>query len=122
MMPTCDDATADLLGHLAIEVECCTCNTTSEVPAALVRDSQRLLAEGCSGTSLFECDASFYATLVAPDAVAALEHAWLAFRRSAASHGGTRVMVTATEPHGFRSDSELRALARWEDDGGRGSS
>ena len=108
----------DLLARINVEVACSTCHSSYEVPAAVIRESQRVLAEGCSGTSLFECEASFYASLVEPQVIADLERAWTSFQRSATTHGGIAVALASSA---IREDGEFDALAlaRWENDGGR---
>ena len=59
----------DLLDHVQVTVPCPTCDESYTVPASVVRASQRVLAEGCTGTSSYECEASFYATLIVVRAV-----------------------------------------------------
>jgi hypothetical protein len=105
----------DLVGHLQVAVPCRICDTTYEVPLSIVRDSQRVLATGCSGTSMYECDASFYTSLVEPSAIADLERAWAAFVGSAERHGGLAVTFAA----GPQNDLDRRALERWDNEGGR---
>jgi hypothetical protein len=107
----------DLLAHLRVEVGCRTCDSTYEVPLDIVRDSQRVLAAGCSGASTYECDASFYAGLVEPAAIDNLARAWAAFVDSAESHGGLTVTFGGDD-----MDQDRRALERWENEGGRGIS
>jgi hypothetical protein len=108
-----------LLDHVEVVVPCHQCGSTYAVPASLVRESQRLLAEGCSGTSLYECDASFYATLIEPDALDALARAWAVFCQSAATHGGTAITITTGDASGPDHDFDARAIQRWDDEGGR---
>lgn len=107
----------DLLDHLQVTVPCNTCNESYAVPASAVRESQRVLAEGCSGTSTYECEASFYATLIDHDAIESLERVWTDFCRSAASHGASN--VTFDVGQAVAGDLDHRALLRWEDEGGQ---
>ncbi len=93
MTPTDTTEVTTLFDHLAVVVPCRHCDSTFTVPASLVRESQRVLAKGCSGSTLHECDASFYATLIEPDALDALARAWSAFCRSATTHGGSDLVL-----------------------------
>jgi hypothetical protein len=118
------ESTQDLLDHVEVVVACNTCDATYSVPASIVRESQRILAEGCSGSSLFECDASFYATLIEPEAIETLERAWANFRQSASGHGALRVLFHAGDRHASDThdeppDQDTRAIRRWENEGGR---
>jgi hypothetical protein len=107
----------DLLDHLHVTVPCNTCDESYTVSASAVRASQRVLAEGCSGTSTYECEASFYATLIDHDAIESLERVWADFCRSATSHGATDVAFDAGQAG--PGDLDRRALLRWEDGGGK---
>lgn len=106
---------SEILRHLAIDVSCEQCGDFT-IGADVVAESQQLLAHGCPG-SRHECPATVYAALVGPAALASLERVW----------GGVDGPADAAQPiHGFlhvlvRPDAILdaRALARWEDDGGR---
>jgi hypothetical protein len=118
MTPTNDESERDLLSAIEIEVACNICNATYTVPASIVRESQRLLAEGCTGESLYECDASFLATLVEPAAIADLERAWASFQQNATAHGGMRVAVVANAASPRARDLDARAVQRWENEGG----
>jgi hypothetical protein len=117
--------TPDLLEHVHVKVPCNVCDESYTVPASVVRTSQHLLAEGCSGTSRYECDAAFYATLIDHDAIESLEHVWADFCRSAATHGGLGVSVDTSADHDRRDDRDRRvdldrrALEQWETEGGR---
>ncbi len=117
------ESPSDLLSHVEVEVNCSTCQTSYSIPGALIRDSQRLLAAGCTGTSLFECDASFYATLIEPEVIANLERAWASFQQSATSHGGIGVALVGSEMDRETNTQavalETRALQRCENEGGR---
>ncbi len=119
-MITTDSAEVSaLLDHVEVVVPCHHCGSTYTVPASLVRESQRVLAEGCSGSSLYECDASFYATLVEPGALDALANAWAVFCQSAATHGGTEIMITTGDSSSPDPNFDARALQRWDNEGGR---
>jgi hypothetical protein len=118
------ESTQDLLDHVEVVVACNTCDATYSVLASIVRESQRILAEGCSGSSLFECDAAFYATLIEPEAIETLERAWANFRQSASGHGALGVVLHAGERHASDRDDEppdqdTRATRRWENEGGQ---
>jgi hypothetical protein len=84
---------SDLLDRVFVTVPCNVCDESYPVAASVVRTSQALLAEGCSGTSSYECDATYYATLVEHDAIESLTHAWADFCRSATTHGAVDVDV-----------------------------
>lgn len=105
----------DLLDHVQVTVPCPTCDESYTVPASVVRASQRVLAEGCTGTSSYECEASFYATLIDHDAIESLEHVWADFCRSATEHGAIDVAFDTDAAR----DLDGRALQRWENEGGR---
>lgn len=111
--------TPDLLEHVHVTVPCNVCDETYSVPASVVRTSQQLVAEGCTGTSRFECDAAFYATLIDHDAIESLERVWAEFCRNAGSHGGVGVTIDPEPASTRRADADRRALQRWENEGGR---
>lgn len=114
-----DELTGDLLSRVEVVVCCNICQASYAIPGSMIRESQRLLAEGCTGTSLFECDASFYATLIEPEVIANLERAWASFQQSATSHGGIGVALVGAESNTLAVDPDARALQRWENEGGR---
>ena len=62
----------DLLAHVDIEVACPVCAEPYGIPASTVLESQRLLAAGCPGNAIHECPPRYYATLLSPEALAAL--------------------------------------------------
>jgi hypothetical protein len=97
MASTSKESDADLLAQVEVVVACSVCDSTYSVPASIVRESQRLLAEDYCGESLFECDAQYYATLIEAEAIADLERAWARFQKSATSHGGMRIVVVGSE-------------------------
>ena len=104
----------DLLDYVQVTVPCDACDESYSVAASAVRASQRVLAEGCSATSSYECEASFYATLIDHDAIESLDRVWADFCRNATTHGAIGVELDAA--HG---DPDRRALQRWENEGGR---
>lgn len=117
--PSLGDASApDLLDHVDVVVACNLCHSTYTVPASLVRTGQQILASGCTGGSLHECVASYYASLVEPEVLDALVAAWATFERSAGGHGGVGVVVRGA-PRARSSDPDPSALERWENEGGR---
>jgi hypothetical protein len=107
----------DLLDHVQVTVPCNSCDESYTVPVSVVRASQRVLSEGCTGTSSYECEASFYATLIDHDAIESLEHVWADFCRHATAHGAIAVAFDADQIGAEELDR--RALQRWENEGGR---
>lgn len=117
----------ELLDLVAVIVNCNTCNSKYSVPASNIRESHHVLKAGTTGSSSYECQACYYASLVEPDVVEALARAWAAFRQSATSHGGVDVVVRVPEPHPepraqphadrLVSD-DIRSIRRWENEGG----
>lgn len=108
---------SNLLRHIDVEVRCEQCGEFT-LPADVIAESQRLLAEGCPG-SAHECPPALYATLLEPSALRALESAWR--QMEAAARGPARsISVGDGESLGARPSDSLDpvALARWEDDGG----
>jgi hypothetical protein len=97
MASTSKESDEDLLSQVEVVVACNICDSTYSVPASVVRESQRLVAEDYCGESLFECDALYYATLIEAEAIADLERAWARFRESATSHGGMRIVVVGSD-------------------------
>lgn len=112
-----DAVTHDLLDHVDVVVACNLCNSTYTVAASLVREGQQLLASGCTGGSLYECVASYYASLVEPQVLDGLVAAWSSFERSASGHGGVGVVVRG-DPRLSR-EPDLDDVERWENEGGR---
>lgn len=110
---------ADILQQVEVEVRCVQCDESYRMPAALIAESQRMVREGCPGTSPHECAPAFYASLLEPVALEALVRAWERLQRSARARGDHAVLrerprVGVTLPLARDTD----ALARWEDDGG----
>jgi hypothetical protein len=58
--------------ELEVEVPCPVCSESYTVSVETIRESQRLIAEGCPGTSTCDCAAHYYATLLPPEAAAQL--------------------------------------------------
>ena len=110
MASTSEESDADLLSQIEVVFVCNTCDSTYSVPASIVRESQRLVAEDYCGESLLECDALYYATLIDAEAIADLERAWAHFQESATSHGGIRVAVVGANTGATEIDE--RALQR----------
>jgi hypothetical protein len=111
MASTSKESDADLLAHVEVVVACSVCDSSYSVPASVVRESQRLLAEDYCGESLFECDALYYATLIEAEAIADLERAWARFQESATSHGGMRIVVVGGENESGPCEHLRAALA-----------
>jgi hypothetical protein len=118
-MATSTESEPDLLSQIKVVVACSVCGAPYSVPASIVRESQRLLAEDYCGESLFECDALFYATLIDAEAIADLERAWARFQKSATSHGGISVALVARGSETDASDRDECAPERWESEAGR---
>jgi hypothetical protein len=119
MASTSNESNVDLLSQIEVVVACNICDSTYSVPASIVRESQRLLAEGYCGESRFECDALYYAMLIEAEAIADLERAWARFQKSATSHGGMSIAVVGTGPSIGATDLDERGCQRWENEGGR---
>jgi hypothetical protein len=111
--------TEDLLSAIDVVLTCSKCDATYSIPASFVRESQRILAEGCTGSSPFECNASFYANLIDPQVIAELERAWVSFQQSASSHGGIGVDLPRSDADSHAIAPDARALERWENEGGQ---
>lgn len=113
----------DLMSHLRVEVPCNACASSYFVSADLVHDSQRMLAEGCPGTSTYECPALYWATLLPARALGDLVSALDEVEKGALLSGARRVTLdyaTETErPTPAPDDDDRAAIARWEQDGGR---
>lgn len=115
-----------ILDHVAITVSCSTCSAEYGVPASVVLEGQRAIAPGCPGCSDYECEARYVATLVDPQALAALEAAWAAFEASVTSHGGVGATLVAlptvtrpTPDEAAEGARRAKAVQRWEGEGGR---
>lgn len=106
---------SDILRHLAIDVSCEQCGDFT-IGADVVAESQQLLARGCPG-SPHECPATVYAELVGAPALASLERVWGAVDHPVeASHRNDGFLRVVVRPDAIL---DARALAVWEDDGGR---
>ena len=116
----------NILDHVAIRIRCGVCSGEYSVPASVVLEGQQAIAPGCPGCSDYECEARFVATLVDPQALAALQAAWATFEASATSQGAVGVTLAAV-PAAARPALEeateriraVRAVQRWENEGGR---
>jgi hypothetical protein len=104
-----EESIQDLLDHVEVVIACDSCDSQHSVSVAIVRESQRILAEGCTGTSPFECDAAFYATLIEPEAIEALERAWVRFRQSANGAGALGIIFRGSELRVAPADVDARA-------------
>lgn len=106
----------DLLKHVAVEVHCDQCGDFT-VGADVIAESQRLLAQGCPGSS-YECPPTLFASLLEPSAVDALQRAWSALERTVRSpvrEVSADALRIALAPN---DKQDPRAVLRWEDDGG----
>jgi hypothetical protein len=86
----------DLLSEISIEVPCHVCSSSYFVPADVVRESQRLLAEGCPGTSSHECAPLHLATLLPARALEHLAMALDEIEEGAKLRGARSVSVDRT--------------------------
>ncbi len=121
MMGSNREASHDILDDVDIIVQCNLCSASYPVRASLIRESQRMLAEGCTGSSAYECTASYLATLVDPDDLDELARAWRRFEERVTCRGGVGVTVRADAPSQARRhlDADVLALERGENEGGR---
>jgi hypothetical protein len=106
----------DLLKHVAVEVHCNQCGDFT-VGADVIAESQRLLAQGCPGSS-YECPPTLFATLLEPSAIDALQRAWSALERTVRSpvrEVSADALRIALAPN---DQQDPRAVLRWDDDGG----
>ena len=110
----------ELLDLVTVIGDCATCNAQYAVPLANIRQSQQVRQAGSTGSSSHECQACYYATLVAPEVIEALVEAWSAFRRNVISHGNVDVVLRIAQPVAEPGVSEdLRSIRRWENEGGQ---
>ncbi|MCZ7679342.1 MAG: hypothetical protein M5U28_11510 [Sandaracinaceae bacterium] len=110
-----------ILHQIDVEVRCVQCGESYRLPAALIAASQRMLEEGCPGTSSHECAPAFYASLIEPVPLQALVRAWEEVQRSARAYGERVVLrerPLVDVPFQVPLVGEVDPLARWEDDGG----
>lgn len=105
----------DLLKHVAVEVHCDQCGDFT-VRADVIAESQRLLAQGCPGSS-YECPPTLFATLLEPSAIDALQRAWSALESTVGSPV-REVSADALRIFVSPDKQDPRAVLRWEDDGG----
>lgn len=115
----------DLMRHLQVDVSCPECTEAYPVSVETVRECQRLVCEGCPGTSSYECPARYFAGLLAPAAVARLVEALQGLEDDARLHGGRRVRIALPPPELKTAASALRetealeaAIVGWENEGG----
>ena len=93
----------EVMRTLEVEVPWHACSESYSISVATIRESRRLVAEGCSGTSSYECPAQYYATLLAPEALA---HLTAAQREAAES----RVAIDRWENEGGADPSSERLV------------
>lgn len=87
----------DALKNIQIEVPCPVCSDTYSVSAAVVRESQRLLVEGCPGTWTYECPPLYYATLAPAHALDHLAIALDELEEGAVRRGAKGIRVDPSE-------------------------
>ena len=108
---------ADILKALSVDVHCDQCGDFT-VGADVIAESQRMLAEGCPGSS-YECPPALFATLLPRDALESFEKAWSDLEDAAPSP--VRQIAIEEPPHiSTRPNDKVdpRIIDRWEDDGG----
>lgn len=99
----------DSLKNIVVDVHCEQCGDFT-VGADVIADSQRLLEEGCPGSS-YECPPAVFAELLSESALASLQ---------SEAQGTVRRISVDWSCVGACSLESLksRAICRWEDDGG----
>ena len=107
----------DILKSVSVDVHCDQCGDFT-VGADVIAESQRLLAAGCPGSS-FECPPTLFATLLPEAVLESFERAWVELE-SAARSPVRRIEVGEASSVSVHtgSETEQRAISRWEDDGG----
>ena len=116
----------NILDHVAIRVPCNTCSGELNVPASVVLEGLETMLPDCPGSSDYECESRFVATLADQQALEALQAAWVGVEASVRSHGGAGVMLVGLPIAGARHTlSEVseriwraKAIQRWENEGG----
>lgn len=107
----------NILETLSVNVHCDQCGDFS-IGANLIAESQRMLAEGCPGSS-HECPPTLFATLLPRSTLEALEKAWNDLERAVRSPVR---QVTIEEPCQVSTPGDgtldSHTISRWEDDGG----
>jgi hypothetical protein len=106
----------DILKTVSVDVHCDRCGDFT-VGADVIAESQRLLAEGCPGSS-YECPPSLLATLLPQSVLESLESAWSELQR--ATRSPVRQLSFDDSPRVASANDRLdpRSISRWEDDGG----
>ncbi|HEU5073142.1 MAG TPA: hypothetical protein VFU02_03200 [Polyangiaceae bacterium] len=107
----------DILKNLAVDVHCDQCGDFT-VGADVIADSQRMLADGCPGSS-HECPPTLLATLLPQAALQSLEKAWRDLE-SAARRPVRQITIEESSQIPTRPADQVdpRIISRWEDDGG----
>ncbi len=113
----------NILEHCYVDVHCGQCGEFA-VRADVIAESQRLLEQGCPG-STYECPPALLATLLERSALESLEQAWTTLASTA--HDPVQQVTLDDALHVPRQategapapDEELRwDVSRWDDDGG----
>ena len=108
---------SDILKHILVDVHCEQCGDFT-VGADVILESQRLLEKGCPG-SPYECPPTLFAALLPKSALETLERAWSNVQSVAKSPVRLVSFDDASSVGAHpRRTPEMRAIARWEDDGG----
>lgn len=105
------------LKSIVVDVHCGQCGDFS-VGADVIADSQRLLDEGCPGSS-YECPPELFARLLSESTLATLQSESSGLQSAEQGSSVRRISVdwscvAACSLHNLKS----RAISRWEDDGG----
>jgi hypothetical protein len=115
----------NILDHVAIRVPCNVCSGELNVPASVVLEGLETMTPDCPGSSDYECESRFVATLADAQALKALQAAWAGFEASVRSHGGAGVMLVGlpiapgpTLPGASERIWRAKAIQRWENEGG----
>lgn len=106
-----------ILKNIDVHVRCRQCGDF-HISAEVIANSQRLLAEGCPGSS-YECPPQLFATLLEPSALASLERAWSALESTVRSPVRDVSPADSLRVAVYPNDKmNPRAICRREDDGG----
>ena len=101
----------DILDLVCLVVPCAACGGTAEISARVVRDSEKMLHEGCPVQNPRNCPEVYYSSLIDSNALDELCTAWSRLEASARAHGSEAVV----RPSGETPDVAAKvSLARSE--------